>query len=435
MDKLTDLRIGHLMVRRGVITDDQLQEVFGKQEENANLRMPSMIGEICVEEGWCTMADIAAIMHEQRDEVIKSNSLGSCLVEMGAITQDQLWEALEQHEEVFEPLGEIVAHKGFCTEDQVRLALTLQGKRRNAMTRRLVSSNLDPINVLEIVVNDEIDSLIAEQDGCFCTQCRSNVFAIALNKLPPRYVSNQDLILPITNRCKEEYSDLIRMHITKGVQTVKASPKLSCRMKSHRSLSSFSVSGEVLVKVSNRHVHLSDDSVSALFGPGYVLTPWKDLLQPGQYAAKEVVRLEGPKGKIENVRVLGPTRPQTQVEISGTDQFVLGINAPVRQSGDIEGTPGIVISNEESRCELDSGMIRAFRHIHMTADDGRDLHVKDRDLVNVRLMGDRVTVCEDVLVRISDPSHLEMHVDTDEANAAGVPAESMGMVFREQLDS
>jgi hypothetical protein len=111
-----------------------------------------MVGEICVEKGWCTMADVTMVMREQRDEVVRSNTLGRCLLEQGFITQEQLWKALEEHEEVFAPLGEIVVDKGFCTEEQVRTALYLQTRRRSAMSRRLVSSTFDPVNILELVM-------------------------------------------------------------------------------------------------------------------------------------------------------------------------------------------------------------------------------------------------------------------------------------------
>ncbi len=428
-----DIRIGKLLVGHGIISEEQLRLAMEKQEENTNLRIPSMIGEICVEEGWCNMADIAAIMREQKNEVIRANTLGKCLLEQNFITREKLLEALEEHEEIFAPLGEIVVDKGFCTEDQVRLALYLQEKRRTAISRRMVSSVFEPVNILELVINDEIDGLIAEHGGCYCAQCRSNVFAITLNKLPPRYASNQNLISTLIDRFKEEYSDLVREHIISGISKVKENPKLSCRMKNRKMADSFDVAGEVLVKVSNRHVHLSERDVSALFEEGHSLTRWKDLLQPGQFAAKEVVTLVGPKGKIENVRVLGPCRPETQMEISGTDQFILGIQVPVKQSGDIEGSPGIVLAGPKGRVELEKGIIRAFRHIHMTPFDAKNFHVRDNSLVNVRLMGDRSTVCEDVLVRISESAFLEMHVDTDEANAAGIPAESSGVILKERL--
>jgi propanediol utilization protein len=246
-------------------------------------------------------------------------------------------------------------------------------------------------------------------------------------------VSDENLIITFSDRYKEEYIDLVRKQIGEAIEKVRTNPKMSCRTKGQALADSFDMAGEVLVKVSNRHVHLSEDHVCVLFGEGHSLTPWKDLLQPGQYAAKEVVSLIGPKGRLDKVRVLGPTRPKTQVEISGTDQFLLGIFAPVKQSGDIEGSPGVVIQGPEGQVAVDRGVMRPMRHIHMTPDDGANFHVKDKGLINVRLMGDRTTVCEDVLVRITETSFLEMHVDTDEANAAGIPAESSGWILKKRL--
>jgi propanediol utilization protein len=156
------------------------------------------------------------------------------------------------------------------------------------------------------------------------------------------------------------------------------------------------------------------------------LIKWKDLLQPGQYAAKETVTLHGHKGSIERVRVLGPARAESQVEISGTDQFRLGVYAPVRESGQLQDTPGIDIEGSGGRFSLERGVIRAWRHIHMTPENGTRFKVKNRERVNVRLKGDRSTVLEDVLIRITDTSALEMHIDTDEANAAGAAQESEG---------
>jgi len=192
---------------------------------------------------------------------------------------------------------------------------------------------------------------------------------------------------------------------------------------------------QVTVRVSNRHVHLCAEHRDVLFGKRYELTKWKDLVQPEQYAAKEAVTLVGEKGKIEKVRILGPLREETQVEISGTDQYILGLRVPVRDSGNLEGTPGIRIIGPAGEVVADHGVIRALRHIHMTPEDARRTGVKDHDIVDIRLNGDRTTVCEGVLIRMSEPATLEMHIDTDEANAAGVPSESIGEILGTSLRS
>jgi putative phosphotransacetylase len=175
----------------------------------------------------------------------------------------------------------------------------------------------------------------------------------------------------------------------------------------------------IIVGVSNRHVHLSKEDLEVLFGEGYELHPIKDLRQPGQYAAEEVVTLVGPKGKIERVRVLGPVRKETQIEISQTDAFKLGVKAPVRDSGDLDGTPGIKIVGPKGEVETKKGLILAKRHIHMLPEDAEKYGVKDKDLVYVAFeKGDRKLIFGDVLIRVSPKYALEFHVDTDEANAA-----------------
>lgn len=175
----------------------------------------------------------------------------------------------------------------------------------------------------------------------------------------------------------------------------------------------------IIAGVSNRHVHLSREDLDLLFGKGYTLTPTKDLGQPGQFACKEMVTIVGPKGSIENVRILGPERKDTQIEISLTDAFKLGIMPPVRDSGDIEGTPGITIIGPNGKLEKEKGVIIAKRHVHMHPSDAEKFGVKDKDIVKVIVEnGDRKLIFDDVLIRVSEKFALEFHVDTDEANAA-----------------
>lgn len=183
------------------------------------------------------------------------------------------------------------------------------------------------------------------------------------------------------------------------------------------------------VAVSARHVHLRQETVERLFGDGHQLTPRNELSQPGQYAAEETVKLIGPRGTIDSVRILGPPRDLDQVEIARTDEFTLGVDAPVRASGDIENTPGIILDGSEGRVELDRGVICALRHIHMTPDDARHFGVDDRDVVEVAVSeGERRLVFGDVLVRVSPDYRLEMHIDTDEANAANLTGQARGML-------
>lgn len=174
------------------------------------------------------------------------------------------------------------------------------------------------------------------------------------------------------------------------------------------------------IALSNRHLHLSQEDIETLFGKGYELNKFKDLSQPGQYAAVEKVDLVGPKGTLKGVRVLGPARPSTQIEISLADGFALGLKPPVRDSGDVAGSPGAKIVGPQGEVELKEGIIAAARHIHMHTDDAEKFGVVDKQRVKVKTTGERAVVFENVLVRAHHTFALEMHVDNDEGNAAGV---------------
>lgn len=174
------------------------------------------------------------------------------------------------------------------------------------------------------------------------------------------------------------------------------------------------------VGVSNRHVHVSQEHLEILYGPGYQLTNMKSLSQPGQYAAKETVTIRGPKGEFKNVRILGPVRSASQVEVSLTDTFRLGVKAPIKESGQLASTPGIELIGPKGSVKLDCGTIVALRHIHMTTADARRMGVADKDVVEVETMGERRGVMGNVVVRVSDSFQLELHVDIDEANACAL---------------
>lgn len=175
------------------------------------------------------------------------------------------------------------------------------------------------------------------------------------------------------------------------------------------------------VGISNRHIHLCREHIDILFGKGYELTPFKDLSQPGQYACKELLTIVGPSLKpIENVRVLGPERRGSQVEISRTDSFTLKVKPPVRESGKTAGSAPITLIGPKGVVTLDEGCIIANRHIHMSEEDGARFGVKDGDFVTVDANGERRTRFYDVQVRVDKNFRLEMHLDTDDANAAGL---------------
>ncbi|MBQ4154364.1 MAG: phosphate propanoyltransferase [Clostridia bacterium] len=179
--------------------------------------------------------------------------------------------------------------------------------------------------------------------------------------------------------------------------------------------------GNIPVGISNRHIHLSQQDVETLFGKGYELTPFKDLSQPGQYACKEQLTIVGPSLRpIEKVRVLGPVRSASQVEISRTDSYLLKVAPPVRESGKITGSAPITIIGPKGIVTLKEGCIIANRHIHMSLSDGEAFGVKDNDYVTVDAFGERRTRFYDVQVRVHKDFRLEMHLDTDDANAAGL---------------
>ena len=174
------------------------------------------------------------------------------------------------------------------------------------------------------------------------------------------------------------------------------------------------------IGVSNRHIHLDRADMDALFGPGSELTVKKMLGQPGQYAAEETVTIRGPKGEMSRVRVLGPLRKETQVEISIADGFVLGVKPPVRESGQLEDSPGIEIIGPKGSVKKTRGVIAALRHIHMTPEIARRLRYRDGQYVQTRIEGLRGALLCNVLVRVSEKYALEMHIDVEEANALGV---------------
>jgi len=185
---------------------------------------------------------------------------------------------------------------------------------------------------------------------------------------------------------------------------------------------------EIPIGISAHHVHLSAEHVEALFGPGHTLTWHADLTQSGQFACKEQVSLIGPKGRIDNVRVLGPVRRETQVEISRTEEFKLGIDAPIRLSGDLDGTPGLTLEGPNGTVALERGVICAMRHIHMAPQDAMEFAVRNHDVVRVRVTGERSLIFGDVVIRVDPDFRLAMHIDTDEANAAELGPDATGLL-------
>lgn len=186
----------------------------------------------------------------------------------------------------------------------------------------------------------------------------------------------------------------------------------------------------VMVEASGRHIHLSRHDANALFGKDYEFTIKKELSQPGQYAYEERVTLTGPKGVIRNVAILGPCRKDTQIEISATDARVLGISAPVRLSGDIKNTPGCTVSSETASIEVPQGVIIAKRHIHLTPQDAERFHIKDNDILKIKVFAERPVIFEDLNARISKDFRTAVHIDYDEANACGFTKDTVGLIIQ-----
>lgn len=189
------------------------------------------------------------------------------------------------------------------------------------------------------------------------------------------------------------------------------------------------MSKKFIVETSARHVHLTQEHLEALFGKGATLTHKKDLSQPGQFACEERVTIVGPKRELAGVSILGPVRPATQVELSATDARSIGVDAPIRESGDIAGSGACKIIGPKGEIEISEGVIVAKRHIHLTPADAEELGVKDKEIVWVKLDTDgRKAILGDVVVRVSEKFARAMHIDTDESNAVSAPRSLEGEI-------
>ncbi|MEG0391345.1 MAG: phosphate propanoyltransferase [Anaerovoracaceae bacterium] len=190
------------------------------------------------------------------------------------------------------------------------------------------------------------------------------------------------------------------------------------------------MSYEVKIGLSNKHLHLKQEDIEILFGKGHQLTPTKDLVQPGQFACEEKVDIVGPKATLKGIRVLGPARPETQVELAMTDARSIGIKAPVRESGKLEGTPGCKLIGPAGEVELDHGVMVALRHVHLNPEQAKEAGVKDKDVVSIKLAGERGLIFDNVLVRAGDAHEREIHLDTDEGNAAGCGPDAVATIIK-----
>ncbi len=187
---------------------------------------------------------------------------------------------------------------------------------------------------------------------------------------------------------------------------------------------------KIPVSGSNRHIHLSPSDLEILFGKGYQLAKMKDLSQPGQFAAKECVKIKTDKGEKDSIRILGPVRGKTQIELLASDCHSLGLAIAVRDSGDIASTPGLEIIGPAGSVKIKEGVIVAARHIHMHTGEARAFGYKDKDRVSVRIDGPRSTTFHNVLIRVHDEYALDMHIDLDEINACNIKNGDLAQIIR-----
>lgn len=183
---------------------------------------------------------------------------------------------------------------------------------------------------------------------------------------------------------------------------------------------------KIPVEISARHIHLSKKDLEALFGKGRDLTPLRNLSQPGEFAAEETLTLKSGDKEITNVRVVSPLRAQTQVELSLTDTYILGLRVGIRLSGDLNNTPGIVLAGPKGQIQLKEGVIVAMRHLHVSPKEAAELHIKNNDIVSMKISGERALTFHNVKVRVGNEYKTSLHLDTDEGNAAGINKKTFG---------
>ena len=427
-------KIGEYLLEEHFLKDQDIPGILTLHDEMVSAGIKMRFGEASIAAGKTTPSQVNQALLRQNSEALARTSLGSMLHTLGDLDEPQ-YRSLEKkcngNDETWEMT---VLEQNLLTPERLKTVKDLLGLARHTYQRDVVSSQFIPFNMIEPLVAEKIDEVFEETGQCACAQCWNNVFAITLNDLPSRYISYTPNITEFMQRFRHDYSDDVLRILRMAAIKVKTNPRLACATV--RRIETADLLGalpdfETVVHISNRHIHLCREDLDALFGRGHELVKMKDLQQPGQYAAEETVEITGPKGTLQKIRVLGPLRPQTQVEISGTDQFALGSSAPVRESGDVAGTPGIRLTGPTGNADIKQGLIRALRHIHMTPKDAEAAGVENGEFVSVRIKGDRPAVLEGVLIRVSEKYSLEMHIDTDEANAVGMPAEAMGQIVVE----
>ena len=222
-------RLGQVLIGQGHVTEEQVSKALVLQKKRLEKGVRQTLGEICVEQGWCEMRHIAEAMRIQQEHLFNATALGQVLVDISALTLEQLQEALEKHESASLPLATFLVERGYCTEQQVQTAVEIQQVRRAVAARQQTASFYNPFNVMELLVNELLDEVIAEHQGCTCELCRANVFALALNNLPTRYISDHARLLIVAEGTRDEYGGLIKRKVAQAVEQVKRNPRPLCR--------------------------------------------------------------------------------------------------------------------------------------------------------------------------------------------------------------
>jgi len=413
------LRIGELLRRSGCLTDEQLQEALAEQRGHAPTDPAAPVGEICASHGWCTSADVAAALHEQHAAIFRDTTLGHLLLAQGRLTLRQLEAALDAQAELNAPLGQVLVSEGFCSPEDVHGAVDLQQQRRNSSLCNFAASRFHTWNVIEIVVNQELDDVLREEEACGCDECRANALALALNSLPPRYVSDQRQLLLFVERFRAESLELIRERTRLAVRRVQERPKSVQHTRGGRGAGCEPQAGHPLpVRRIERHAHLSQGDVEALFGPGHQLRRWKGVSQPGCFAARETIHVIGPKGTLERVRVIGPAAAASRVEVTGPDLFLLG-----RDEASPAPTVQATLWGPHGAVKKHDALVRIVDHIHVSPGEAEGLHLSPGEAVEVRIHGRRPCVLERVAVQIAEGFRLELHLPADEGASRNPRAE------------
>lgn len=408
-------RIGQILRNKGALTDRQLRQALAQQHATGGPAPPPRLGEICSDRGWCSSAQVADALRQQHEAIFADTTLGHILLTQNHVTLGQLQDALDLQVEVNAPLGQTLVAMGACTQEVVKAAIERQQQRRSSSLRNLNAASFGAYSITEILVNQELDLLIREEDACACDECRANALAIALNTLPPRYVTDRRLLALFVDRFRAESLDLIRQRTRLAVRRVHNRPKSS----HHRRITPPELDPRQLLehplptRVVERHAHLTAQDIEALFGPGHQLTPWSPTSQPRHFAARETIHVIGPKGSLERVRVMGPPARHTRLEVTGPDLFLLG-----RPTNPLETHPeplAVTLWGPRGAVMKEDLVRRIAPHVHLSPAEAERLALSEGQTVAARVRGRAAATIQDVPLRIADDFLLELHLPADQA--------------------